>query len=88
MKAMGNQHERTERIEALRVLIAQLSAPDLTLAEATVLRSRLSDLLERDDRPSAWDRMASSPARVPPRSRGDDPRHEAWSPEPSMRAAG
>jgi len=85
---MGSQQERTERIEALRGLIAQLSAPALTLAEATVLRSRLSDLLERDDPPTGRDRMASSPACVPPRSRSDGPRHEVWSPEPSMRAAG
>jgi hypothetical protein len=85
---MGNQHERNERIESLRGLIAQLSAPDLTLAEATVLRGHLSDLLERDDPLAGWDRMASSPARVPPRSRGDGPRHEVWSPEPTIRAAG
>jgi hypothetical protein len=88
MKAMGSQQERTERIEALRGLIAQLSTPDLTLAEAAVLRGRLSDLLERDAPPAGWDRMVSPPARVPPRSRGDGPRHEVWSPEPTIRAAG
>ena len=46
---MGSQQERTERIEALRGLIERLSAPDLTLAEAKVLRSRISDLLEREE---------------------------------------
>jgi hypothetical protein len=52
MGDMGRQQEQTERIEILRGLIEQLSAPDLTLAEAKVLRGRISDLLEREDRPA------------------------------------
>jgi hypothetical protein len=44
---MGSQHEQTERIEALRGLIERLSAPDLTLAEAKVLRGCIAELLER-----------------------------------------
>src|SRR5207248_76815 len=49
MDDMGSQQERTERIEALRGLIERLSAPDLTLAEAKLLRGQISDLLERED---------------------------------------
>jgi len=56
---MGSQQERTGRIEALRGLIERLSAPDLTLAEAKVVRGCISDLLERDN-PSA-----GSPCRRP-----------------------
>ena len=64
---MGIQQERTDRIDALRGLIERLCAPDLTLAEAKVLRARLSDLLE----PAACDQLASSPALVASRGRGD-----------------
>jgi hypothetical protein len=85
---MGSQQERTERIEALRGLTEQLSAPDLTLAEANVLRDCLSRLLERPDRHAGWDRIASSPALVPSHDRGVGPRNELWSPEPSMLSAG
>jgi hypothetical protein len=46
------KQEQTERIEALRGLIERLSAPDLTLAEAKVVRGRISDLLERDNQPA------------------------------------
>jgi hypothetical protein len=49
---MGIQQERTERMEVLRGLIERLSAPDLTLAEAKVVRGRISDLLEPEDRPA------------------------------------
>jgi hypothetical protein len=83
---MGSQHEQTERIEALRWLIDRLSAPDLTLAEAKVLRGRLSHLLERDTKPAACDQPASSPALVPSRGRGDGTRHEGRSHETLMRA--
>jgi hypothetical protein len=85
---MGSQHEQTERVEALRGLIERLSAPDLTLAEAKVLRDHLSDLLERGNPPAGGARMTSSPVLVPPPGRGDGPRHNMWSPETSMRAAG
>ena len=47
---MWSSEERTERIEALRGLLDSLCAPDLTLAEAKPLRTRLFDLLERIDR--------------------------------------
>ena len=52
MDDMGRQQERTERMEILWGLIERLSAPDLTLAEAKVLRGRISDLLEREDQPA------------------------------------
>ena len=68
---LGIPQERTDRIDALRGLIERLCAPDLTLAEATVLRGRISDLLEPDKEPVACDQLASSPALVPSRGRGD-----------------
>ena len=72
---MGSQQERTERMEILRGLIERLGTPDLTLAEATVLRARLPDLLEPDKEPAACDQLASSPALVASRGRGDGARH-------------
>ncbi len=78
---MASQQERTERIEALRGLIEQLSAPDLTLSEAEALRGRLSGLLPREDQPAGWDRMASAPALLSPRGRSDAPQGRA--PRPS-----
>ena len=83
---MGIQQERTDRIDALRGLIERLCAPDLTLAEAKVLRGRISDLLELDKEPAACDQLASSPALVPSRGRGDGARHAVELPETSMRA--
>ena len=68
---MGIQQERTDRIDALRGLIERLCAPDLTLAEATVLRARLPDLLEWENQPAGCNQLASSPALVPSRGRGD-----------------
>src|SRR5262249_31348337 len=62
---MGVQQERIARIAALRGLIGRLCAPDLPLAEAEVLRARLSDLLEVDKEPAACDQLAASPALVP-----------------------
>jgi hypothetical protein len=50
VRAMGSSEEWAERIEALRGLLDRLCAPDLTLAEAKPLRTRLFDLLERTDR--------------------------------------
>lgn len=52
MDDMGRQQEPAEQMEMLRGLIERLSAPDLTLAEAKVLRGRLSELLEREDHPT------------------------------------
>jgi hypothetical protein len=60
MDDMGRQQEQAERLEMLRGLIERLSAPDLTLAEAKVLRGRISDLLEREDQPAGSSRTASS----------------------------
>jgi hypothetical protein len=68
MMVMGSQQEQAERMEILRGLIERLSAPDLTLAEAEVLRAHLSDLLEPDKEPAACDQLASSPAFVPSRA--------------------
>jgi hypothetical protein len=82
LMVMGIQQERTEQIEVLRGLIEQLSAPDLTLAEAKVLRGRISDLLEREDQPAGRGQVPSS------RGWGDGARHEVWSPETPKRAAG
>ena len=56
---MGSQQEQAERMEILRGLIERLSAPDLTLAEAKVLRVRISDLLEREDQPTGSSQAAS-----------------------------
>jgi hypothetical protein len=56
---MGSQQQKTERIEALRGLIERLSAPDLILAEATVLRGLLSDLLENGDRRERWNQASA-----------------------------
>ena len=47
MTVMGSQQEQSERMEILRGLIERLSAPDLTLAEAKVLRGCIAELLER-----------------------------------------
>ena len=46
---MGSPEERAEQIESLRGLLDRLCAPDLTLAEAKPLRTRLFDLLVRID---------------------------------------
>ena len=78
---MGNQQEQAERMEILRGLIERPSAPDLTLAEAKVLRGRIADLLERENQPVGRGQTASS------RRRDDASRHEVWSPQISMRAA-
>jgi hypothetical protein len=59
VRAMGSSEERAERIEALRGLLDGLSAPDLTLAEAKPLRTRLFDLLE-------WTDRGTEPAGGPP----------------------
>jgi hypothetical protein len=87
LKVMGSQHQPSERIEALQGLIERLSAPDLTLADATLLRSRLWDLLEVDGTSAAWDRTDAAPGLVPgPRCR-EGTRNEVPMPRTSMRAA-
>lgn len=85
---MGSQHERMERIEDLRSLIQRLSAPDLTLTEAKVLRGRLSEMLERSGRPAGDGRMSSCPDSVPSHDIGDGSRRSIWPLETSARAAG
>lgn len=59
---MRREGHRAGRIEALRGLLERLSAPDLTLAEARVLRGRLSDLLGQGDRGEGAGQPASSRA--------------------------
>ncbi len=56
---MASPQQHAERIEALRGLIERLSAPDLNLAEATVLRGQLSDLLEAGDRREPWNQAST-----------------------------
>jgi hypothetical protein len=85
---MGGHNQQDEPIEALRAPIERLSNPELTLTEAKVLRSQLSDLLVPGDGPAGGDRTASSPVLVPYHEIGDGPRHNLWSPETSMWAAG
>jgi hypothetical protein len=80
---MASQQERTERIEALRGLTERLSAPDLTLAEAKVLRGLLSDLLDSGDRPGGRNPMASSPNHL-----SSPVRDGSRSPDAAMRVAG
>ncbi len=85
---MGSQHVPIERIEALRELLRQLSAPDLTLADANLLRGRLCDLLERDGKPVGWDRMAPTMGPVPHPGQGDRNREDLSLPGTSIPAAG
>jgi hypothetical protein len=84
---MASHQERTDRIEALRGLTERLSAPDLTLAEAKVLRSLLSDLLDAGDRRGGWNPVAPSPNHLASPVR-DGSRHETRPPDASMRVAG
>jgi hypothetical protein len=88
LTVMSSQNEQDERIEALRALIERLSAPDLTLTEAEVLRGQLSDLLEPCDGTAGGDRTEFLPVLVPYHDISDGPRHILWSPEPSMWAVG
>ena len=69
---MGSSEERAERIEALRGLLDGLCAPDLTLAEAKPLRTRLLDLLERTDRGTE---PAGGP---PPQPLAPSPNRNEW----------
>jgi hypothetical protein len=80
---MASQQERTQRIEALRGLTERLSAPDLTLAEAKILRELLSDLLDSGDRRGGWNPSAS-----PPNHLASPVRDGSRSPDASMRVAG
>jgi hypothetical protein len=82
MTVMGIAQERTERLEALRGLIERLSAPDLTLADAKVLRGRVADLLEPADRRLRHDPPAPSPTVIP-----SSDRREIWSADSSIRMA-
>lgn len=84
----SSQTGQDERIEALRTLIERLSAPDLTLAEAKVLRGELGQLLEPADGTTARNRTTSSPSLLPYPSFADGPGPNHRAPEPSMWAAG
>jgi hypothetical protein len=88
MKVMGVPQEQRDRVEVLRVLIERLSAPDLTLTEAKLLRGRLSDLLEPQDPGVRHDPVATASALISSSDRGDGPRPDIWSPDPTMRVAG
>jgi hypothetical protein len=79
---------RAERIEALRGLLGRLCAPDLTLAGAKPLRTRLLDLLEQSDRETAPLRDIPSQPLAPPADRGEVPKSRERSPEPSLCVAG
>jgi hypothetical protein len=48
---MLDARDRAQMIENLQQLLDELGAPDLTIAEANVLRPRLFDLLEALDEP-------------------------------------
>ena len=64
---MDIMESKADRIEALRALLDRLGAPDLSLAEATLLRQRLVGLLGPID-------GASEPSQgVPARSRESGP---------------
>ena len=71
---MANLENNHDRIEALSRLMDRLCAPDLMLPEATVLRARLSTLLEEqaavDSRPpSSLPSPAPGPSPVAQRVR-------------------
>lgn len=88
LTGMGSQNEQNERVEALRTLIAQLSAPDLTLAEAKVLRGELFELLEPAEGLAIRDQTTSAPTVVPYSPSTYSPRQNLRAPEPTIWAAG
>src|SRR4051812_6744412 len=73
VRAMGDSEVRAERIEALRGLLGRLCAPDLTLAGAKQLRTRLIDLLEQIDQESAPLRDIPSQPLAPSSDRSEVP---------------
>jgi len=85
---MRTPQELNDRIEALQGLIQRLSAPELTLTEAKALRSRLSELLEPEDRRVRRDTMSPASPTISSSEPGDALHPEIWSPDPSMRLAG
>jgi hypothetical protein len=88
LTGMNNQNGQNERIEALRTLITQLSAPDLSLAEAKVLRCRLFELLEPAEGLAIQNQTTSAPTLAPYLSNGDRSRQNLRAPKPTMWAAG
>ena len=68
---MGSPQEQAERMEILRGLIERLSAPDLTLTEAKLLRDHLSDLMELGDGDVRHDPIAPAATLIPSSARGD-----------------
>lgn len=75
MTVVGSQDER---IEALRSLLERLGSPELTLTEATGLRSQLFDLLGSDDGPAGVDGAGSAPAVVRCQTLTEGSRRETW----------
>jgi hypothetical protein len=74
--------EQNEQIAALRGLIERLSAPDVTLDEASVLRQNMMELLDRGQQ------IVSQAAIHPSPDRDDLSRPGIWPPTVSMRVAG
>jgi hypothetical protein len=70
---MRDSEVRAERIEALGGLLGRLCAPDLTMAEAKSLRTRLMDLLGQIDRDTAAVRGTPSQPLAPSPDRGEMP---------------
>jgi len=85
---MGFPQEQTDRIKVLRGLIERLSAPDVTLTEAKLLRGHLSDLMEVGDRDVRHNPIAPAATLIASSARGDGALPELWLPDPSMRVAG
>jgi len=77
---MGSTFTTAERVEILSTLLDRLCSPDLTLAESMVLRSRIFELTERDDRGTkvSFTQTAPREAANSPRCGGD--RHGDSSP--------
>jgi hypothetical protein len=85
---MGIPQDQADRIELLRGLIERLSAPDLTLTEAKLLRDHLSDLMELGKRDVRHNPTTPGATLIPSSARGDGALPDFWSPDPSMRVAG
>jgi hypothetical protein len=74
VKAMRDSEVLAERIESLWGLLGRRCAPDLTMAEAKSLRTRLIDLLEQIDRDTAAARGTPSQPLAPSADRGEVPK--------------
>src|SRR4051794_12733139 len=74
VRAMEDSDARAERVEALWGLLGRLCAPELTMAEAKSLRTRLIDLLEQIDRDKATVRGTPSQPLAPSTDRDEVPK--------------